>query len=125
SFARRKGVRSMRLLSVYWAFENQGSGLLIQAYAEAARKLGHEIVVYGRPEPSIPLTYTLDVGSCDAVLFIFEWTTALMRGDNLDWVRLFNSVPRKRRVILGGDGDYKESIAVVGAASQRGHRGAL
>jgi hypothetical protein len=109
----------MRLLFVYWAFENQGSGLLIQAYAAAARKMGHEVLVYGRPEPSIPLAYTLDVESCDAVFFIFEWTTALMRGDNLDWVRLFNSVPRERRVILDGDGNYNDVIAVDGDYNHR------
>jgi len=109
----------MKLLFVYWAFENQGSGLLIQAYADAARRLGHEVVVYGRPEPRIPLTYTLEIGSCDAVVFIFEWTTALMRGDNLDWVRLFNSVPRERRVILDGDGNYNDMITVDGDYNHR------
>jgi hypothetical protein len=112
----------MRLLFVYWAFENQGSGLLIQAYADAARKLGHEVVVYGRPEQHIPLNYTLDVKSCDAALFIFEWTTALMRGDNLDWVRLFKSIPRTRRVILDGDGNYNEMIAVEGDYNHRHDR---
>jgi hypothetical protein len=104
----------MKLLVVYWAFEDQGSGLLIQGYAEAARKLGHELAVYGRPASDIPLNYTLDVCSFDAVLFIFEWTTMLMNGDNLDWVRLFSGVPRKRRVILDGDGNYNDIIAVDG-----------
>jgi hypothetical protein len=111
----------MRLLFVYWAFENQGSGLLIQAYADAARRLGHEVLVYGRPEPRIPLQYTLDVASCDAILFIFEWTTALMRGDNLDWLRLFHAVPRKRRVILDGDGNYNDIVTVDGDYNHR-HR---
>ena len=45
----------MRLMFVYWPFEDQGSGLVIQGYSEAARALGHEVVVYGRSNPKIPL----------------------------------------------------------------------
>lgn len=102
----------MRLMFVYWAFEDQGSGLLIQGYTQAARALGHEVVVYGRPNPKIPLNYSLDVEAADAVLFIFEWTTQLMHGDMLDWVRLLEKVPRRRRVILDGDGNYNDPVHV-------------
>lgn len=104
----------MRLMFVYWAFEDQGSGLLIQGYTEAARELGHEVVVYGRPNPKIPLHYSLDIASADAVLFIFEWTTNLMQGDTLDWVRLMEQVPRRRRVILDGDGNYNDPVKIGG-----------
>jgi hypothetical protein len=97
---------------VCWPFENQGSGLVIQGYSEVARVLGHEIVVYGRPDPKIPLDYSLDVGSADAVIFVFEWTTDLWRGDPLDLVRLVGKVPRNRRVILDGDGNYNNVIAI-------------
>src|SRR5262245_41997161 len=104
----------MRLMFIYWAFEDQGSGLLIQGYTDAARALGHEVVVYGRPNPKIPLNYSLDVTAADALVFIFEWTTQLMHGDNLDWVRLVNRVPRKRRVIVDGDGNYNDLVRVGG-----------
>ena len=82
----------MRLMFVYWAFEDQGSGLVIQGYTEAARMLGHEVAVYGRwipgkVNPRIPLNYSLDLASADAVVFIFEWTTQLKPGDRLDLVR--------------------------------------
>jgi hypothetical protein len=97
---------------VYWAFEDQGSGLLIQGYTRAARALGHEVAVYGRPNPKIPLNYSLDVESADAVVFIFEWTTRLQQGDALDLVRLMSRVPRRRRVILDGDGNYNELVRV-------------
>src|SRR5262249_30285919 len=90
------------------------SGLLIQGYTQAAKALGHEVVVYGRPNPKIPLNYSLDVAAADAVVFIFEWTTKLMHGDNLDWVRLVNKVPRERRVIVDGDGNYNDRVAVGG-----------
>jgi hypothetical protein len=102
----------MRLMFVYWAFEDQGSGLLIQGYSRAARALGHEVAVYGRPDPKIPLNYSLDVASADAVVFIFEWTTKLRQGDALDLARLVSRVPRRRRVILDGDGNYNDLVRV-------------
>ena len=100
----------MKIMFVYWAFEDQGSGLLIQGYTKVARQLGHEVVVYGRPVSNIPLNYSLDVDSADAVVLIFEWTTNLMQGDQLDMLRLMTKVPRNRRVILDGDGNYNDII---------------
>jgi hypothetical protein len=105
----------MRILFVYWAFEDQGSGLVLAGYAEAARALGHEAAVYGcwrlgEANPQIPLNYSLDVASADAVVFLFEWTTALKPGDQLDLVRLVGKVPRRRRVIIDGDGKYNDVI---------------
>jgi hypothetical protein len=109
----------MRLMFIYWAFEDQGSGLLIQGYTQAAKALGHEVAVYGRPNPKIPLHYSLDVESADAVICIFEWTTKLMHGDNLDWVRLMSKVPRERRVIVDGDGNYNDIVQVGGDYNHR------
>jgi hypothetical protein len=104
---------------VYWAWEDQGSGLVIQGYSEAARALGHEVAVYGRPQPNIPLDYSLDIGSADAVIFVFEWTTHLHHGDCLDLARLVGKVPRERRVILDGDGNYNDLIRVAGDYNHR------
>jgi hypothetical protein len=109
----------MRLMFVYYAFETQGSGLVIQGYTEAARALGHEVAVYGTPNPRIPLNYSLDIASADAVIFIFEWTTYLENRDNLDFVRLVSKVPRRRRVILDGDGNYNDVITVDGDYNHR------
>src|SRR5262249_43881547 len=109
----------MRLVFVYWAFEDQGSGLVIQGYSDAARALGHEVAVYGRwrfgqGNPNIPLNYSLDLAAADAELFIFEWTTELRPGDHLDLVRLVAGVPRRRRVILDGDGNYNDVMRTAG-----------
>ena len=109
----------MRLMFVYWPFEDQGSGLVIQGYSEAARALGHEVVVYGRSNPKIPLNYSLDIDSADAVIFIFEWTTDLREGDSLDLLRLVSKVSRRRRVILDGDGNYNDVIEVGGDYNHR------
>ena len=108
----------MKLMFVYWAMEDQGSGLVIQGYTEAARALGHEVSVYGRwipgkINPDIPLNYSLDIESADAVVFIFEWTTELKPGDQLDVARIVSKVPRDRRVVLDGDGKYNDLIRVA------------
>jgi SAM-dependent methyltransferase len=108
----------MKLMFVYWAMEDQGSGLVIQGYTEAARMLGHEVTVYGRwipgkINPVIPLNYSVDIESADAVVFIFEWTIQLKPGDQLDLARIVSKVPRNRRVIVDGDGNYNEVIRVA------------
>lgn len=108
----------MRIMFVYWPFEDQGSGLLINGYTRAARKMGHEVVVYGRPIPNIPLNYSMDIESADALVYIFEWTTNLIQGDNLDFARL-SKIPRQRTVILDGDGNYNDLISADGDYNHR------
>jgi glycosyltransferase involved in cell wall biosynthesis len=108
----------MKLVFVYWAMEDQGSGLIIQGYTEAARALGHEVSVYGRwipgkVNPVIPLDYSVDIDSADAVVFIFEWTTQLKPGDQLDMARIVSKIPRNRRVIIDGDGNYNDVIRIA------------
>jgi len=109
----------MRLMFVCWPFEDQGSGLVIQGYTAAAKMLGHEVAVYGRGNPKIPLNYSLDIESADAVIFIFEWTTDLWEADHLDLVRLVGQVPRNRRVIIDGDGNYNDPIQADGDYNHR------
>ena len=117
-----RGGRPMKLMFVYWAFEDQGSGLVIQGYVEAARALGHEVVVGGPARnPQIPLPYSLNLQSADAVVFLFEWTTGLKPGDYLDLVRLVGKIPRRRRVIVDGDGKYNDIVEARGRLQP--HRG--
>jgi hypothetical protein len=58
------------------------------------------------------LNSSLDITAADAVVFIFEWTTQLLGGDALDLMRLVTKIPRRRRVILDGDGNYNDVIRV-------------
>lgn len=102
----------MRLMFVCWPFEDQGSSLVIQGYSEAAAALGHEVAVYGCPYDKIPLNYSLDIDRADAVVFLFEWTTKQYYGDQLDLVRLVGRVPRERRVIVDGDGNYNGVVCM-------------
>jgi hypothetical protein len=103
----------MRLIFVHWVYEDRGSAQDLYNYREAARQLGHEVIIYGPPELS-SFHYSLEVGGNDAVIFICEWTTALQYGDQLDWLRLVAQVPRRRRVVIDCDGRYNDVISVTG-----------
>ena len=109
---------------VYWAFEDQGSGLVIQGYTEAARALGHEVAVYGcwrlgEHNPTIPLELLAGprVGRRRRVPLRVD--DALKPGDHLDLVRLVGKVPRQRRVIIDGDGNYNDLFSVEGDYNHR------
>jgi hypothetical protein len=116
----------MRLMFVHHVVEDRGSAQDMHNYAQVARALGHEVALYGPPNGASAFNYSQDVGSVDAVIFIFEWTTHLQYGDNVDLLRLVGKVPRRRRVVIDCDGNYNDAISVVGdvnhpnaAASQR------
>lgn len=102
----------MKIVFVYWGYENAGSMLDLRGYTRAARKLGHEVSIYG--PAAFALDYSIDLSGADAVVFVFEWTTQLQFGDRLDWVRLIESVPRNRRVVIDCDGAYNERLEFRG-----------
>lgn len=118
----------MRLMFVYYVMDDAGSAQDIRHYARAARDLGHEIVVYGTPREGSLFEFSRDVTGVDAVVFIFEWTTQLREGDQLDLARLVGAVPRNRRVVIDCDGAYNQVLRIDGdynhkdAASSRAWR---
>ncbi len=81
--------------------------------------MGHEVTVYGPPNPAFALDYSKDLEGADAVIFVFEWTTALQFGDRLDWTRLLEAVPRRRRVVIDCDGAYNDPIEFGGDYNHR------
>ena len=104
----------MRLMFVHYAFEDRGSAQDLHHFALTARALGHEVALYGPPNPKSAFPYSRDMASADAVVFIVEWTTDLQFGDRLDWARLVGGVPRRRRVVIDCDGKYNDALGVVG-----------
>jgi hypothetical protein len=100
----------VRLTFVHHVVEDRGSAQDMHNYAEVARALGHDVELYGRPMPGSWFDYSQHVGHADAVVFIFEWTTHLRSGDELDLLRLVAEVPRRRRVVFDGDGNYNEPL---------------
>jgi hypothetical protein len=104
----------MRLMFVHHVIEDRGSAQDIHNYMQMASGLGHEVAVYGRPNAHSSFNYSLDIESANAVIFIFEWTTDLQFGDNLDLMRLVSRVPRERRVVIDCDGKYNDALHVAG-----------
>jgi hypothetical protein len=109
----------MKLVFVYWGFENAGSMLDLRGYTRAAQAMGHEVVLYGPPNPAFGPNYSLDLAGADAMVFVFEWTTDLQYGDRLDWARLVAAVPRRRRVVIDCDGGYNEPMRFAGDYNHR------
>ena len=109
----------MKLVFVYWGYENAGSMLDLRGYTRAAQAMGHEVTIYGPPNPVFAPNYSQDLAGADAVIFVVEWTTDLQYGDRLDWARLVTSVPRQRRVVIDCDGAYNEPILFHGDYNHR------
>ena len=109
----------MKLAFVYWGFENAGSMLDLRGYTRAAQAMGHEVTVYGPRGHAFGLNYSQDLRGADAIVFVFEWTTALQFGDRLDWTRLLSAVPRRRRVVIDCDGGYNDAIEFGGDYNHR------
>jgi hypothetical protein len=109
----------MKLVFVYWGYENAGSMLDLRGYARAADAMGHEVTIYGPSNVGFALNYSQDLAGADAVIFVFEWTTALQFGDRLDWARLLTAVPRERRVVIDCDGAYNDPIQFAGDYNHR------
>lgn len=108
----------MKLVFVYWGYENAGRMLDLRGYARAAEAMGHQVTIYGPPNPQAP-NYSQDLSGADAVVFVVEWTTQLQFGDRLDWARLLTAVPRSRRVVIDCDGAYNDPILFFGDYNHR------
>ena len=107
----------MRLVFIHHVVEDRGSAQDMHNYAELARAQGHDVELYGSPASRSSFDYSLRVNHVDALIFIFEWTTALQYGDDLDLTRLVATVPRKRRVVIDCDGKYNDAVTVAGDAN--------
>ncbi len=96
-----------------------GSAQELHHYTQVARTLGHEVLIYGPPDPCSPFVFSLDVESADALIFVVEWTTGLRQNDQLDFVRLLRQVPRNRRVVIDCDGAYNDLVSADGDYNHR------
>ncbi|MGY1641522.1 glycosyltransferase [Geodermatophilus sp. SYSU D00703] len=111
----------MRIFFAYWLLEDGGSAQDLRAYVTAAPSLGHEVFLYGPPGSSPGIPCSLDVGSADFVVFVFEWTTQIGALDGLHLTRILAQVPRERRIVIDCDGGYNSALSVDG---DRNHRDA-
>ncbi len=109
----------MRLMFVYYSFGDAGSAQDIHHYMRAGEKQGHDVVVYGRPDDKSPFRFSLDIESADALIFVFEWTTQLQQGDQLDLARLLGQSKRARRIVIDCDGAYNDALSIEGDYNHR------
>jgi hypothetical protein len=109
----------MKIAFVYWGYENAGSMLDLRGYARVAADMGHKVALYGIPNPRFGMEYSRRLCDADAVVFVFEWTTELQYGDRLDWLRLLQAVPRRRRVVIDCDGAYNDHLMFGGDYNHR------
>ena len=101
----------MRILFMMDQRVDRGSIQSISNYVRASQEAGHELVLYGRPDPRFPtLRFSTDVDSFDYVVFLVEswrhWMSALRMP------RVLADVPRDRRAIVDADGMYNQTIWV-------------
>src|ERR1700758_362433 len=100
----------MRLMLVYHLMRDAGSAQDVRRYVHAAKALGHEIVIYGPHDMEPGFLCSREIDSVDAVAFVFEWTTELRAGDQLDLTRILARVPREHRVVIDCDGAYNDFL---------------
>ena len=115
----------MRIILIYYLLEDRGSAQDIKGYIDSAKKMGHEIVVYGRSDFRSSFHYSQTINKNDAVVFIFEWTTELLRGGFLDYIRLISKIPRERRVLIDCDGKYNNPINFRGDINHKSKKESL
>jgi glycosyltransferase involved in cell wall biosynthesis len=104
----------MRLMFVYWQLDDAGSAQTIYNFAQAANKLGHEIVLYAPENPDSRFECSLDVDAADAVVFLLEWNIYLHQNRPFPLEEPVSRTPRSKRIIIDDDGMYNDHVRVGG-----------
>lgn len=83
----------------------------VRHYVAAGRALGHDVAVFGPPNPELPeVAFTTDVAGVDLALFVVQ-----VPGDFPDMphlARLLDTIPRSKRVVVDLWGRYNETVFV-------------
>jgi hypothetical protein len=81
----------------------------IQKWTLAGRALGHQVAVYGDPNPQLPsLPCTTDLDGVDIALFVLQVAADLPEMPRL--ARLLDGVPRERRMVADLWGRFNDTI---------------
>ena len=93
----------MRLIFVHYVYEDRGSAQDLHNYAEIAKALGHEVVVYGPPNEKSSFNYSRDIGSADAVITTgIEESFFSARVDEVPRVTMMSGFERTRSAASSG-----------------------
>ena len=86
----------MKILIVTWVDPWVRSVSTVHKYVAAGRALGHQVVVYGDPDPELPnLRFTTDLSGVDLALFVIQVTIRIFLGNLL----------RGEPITIFGDGE--------------------
>jgi hypothetical protein len=101
----------MKLLLVTWVDPWVRSVSSVHKWVEAGRALGHEVAVYGNPNPELPsLPFSTDLNRVDLALFIVQVPSDFPDMPYL--ARLLDRIPRERRAVVDLWGRYNDTIRV-------------
>lgn len=83
----------------------------IHHWISAGRALGHDIAIYGEPNPDLPdLRFTTDLTDLDLALFVLQVPSDLPDMPYL--ARVLDGVPRGKRALLDLWGRYNDTIRI-------------
>jgi hypothetical protein len=99
----------MRVLLVTYVDPWVRSVSTVHKWVAAGRALGHDVAVYGNPNPDLPgLTYTTDLTGVDIALFVIQVVSDFPEMPGL--ARLIDGIPRERRVVVDLWGHFNDTI---------------
>jgi hypothetical protein len=99
----------MKLLLVSWVDAWTRSVSTVHRYVEAGRALGHDVALFGEPQPGLPsLPFTTQLRGVDLALFVVQVPTDFP--DMPQLARLLDGVPRERRVVVDLWGRFNETV---------------
>lgn len=83
----------------------------IHRYAEVGRALGHDVAIYGEPNPELPhLKFTTDLSAVDLALFVVQVPSDFPDMPHL--ARVLDGIPREKRVVVDLWGRFNETIRI-------------
>jgi hypothetical protein len=101
----------MRLLLVTSVDPWTRSVATVHGWVKAGRAAGHDVVLYGDPNPDLPsLPFTTDLGGVDLALFIVQVPSDFPDMPYL--ARLLDTIPRERRAVVDLWGRFNDTIRV-------------
>ncbi len=101
----------MKLLLVIGCDPWTRSVSTVHHYVAAGRALGHDVVLFGEPNPELPdLPYTTDITGVDLALFVIQVPNDLPGMPHL--ARLLDTLPREKRAVVDLWGRYNDTIFI-------------
>jgi len=99
----------MKILLVTYVDPWVRSVSTVHRWAAAGRALGHDVAVYGDPNPELPsLAFTTDLSGVDVALFAIQVVSDFPEMPRL--ARLLDGTPRERRLVVDLWGHYNDTI---------------